>query len=302
MSALLEREIAPETSLRFACGNCGAILSVPIALAGVRGPCPHCQHIIEAPGPPVRSPLKSRTDTPAALPPGLESLATPATRAAQDIPEVLPAVVPLPRHPEFADLTAEDAEEDEADFDEPEAIAATEDRPLRRWGLLSVGVVLGALGALGIGSIWGLKRDLSPAPTSEYAASARAAAEDDTGAVAALDAFKREATREAKALLAAQEAVWQFFSTESEEEAMALLDAPPAEPLASAQRRASLEKVTLRTKRRLPEEAGYTTQWSVVTAQFGELSVETTDLSGPTRLRWVTLAPQLQASHAAVSQ
>lgn len=299
MSALMEREIAAETSLRFACGHCGVILSVPIALAGVRGPCPHCQHIIEAPGPPVRGPLKARPDTPAALPPGLEplpSLPAPAARAAQEMPSALPAAAPLPRRTESEDTFAEE-EEEEADFAEHETAPPVEDRPLRPWGLLGVGVVLGALGALGLGSVWGLKRDLSPAPGPAYASAAAPEAGEDEGALAALDELKREAARESKALLAAQDAVWRFFSEESAEEAMALLDAPPAEPLADASRRAALEKVTLRAKRRLPEEAGYATQWSVVTAQFGEVSVETTDSSGQARLRWSALAPQLQLGH-----
>lgn len=300
MSALMEREIAAETSLRFACGHCGVILSVPIALAGVRGPCPHCQHIIEAPGPPVRTPLKSRSDAPAAAPPpGLEPLpslpATPA-RAAREIPSVLPAVAPLPRRTESEDPTAE---EEDTNFEESETASPAEERPLRPWGLLAVGVVLGALGALGLGSVWGLKRDLSPAaPVPAYTSAAAPEAGEDESAVAALDELKRETARESKALLAAQDAVWRFFSEESAEEALALLDTPPTEPLADAQRRASLEKVMLRAKRRLPEEAGYTTQWSVVTAQFGELSVETTDISGQARLRWSALAPQLQLGHA----
>ena len=38
-------------SLQFSCGYCQAQLAVPVALAGVTGPCPHCEKAITAPLP-----------------------------------------------------------------------------------------------------------------------------------------------------------------------------------------------------------------------------------------------------------
>jgi len=141
-----------------------------------------------------------------------------------------------------------------------------------------------------------LRRDVSPAPPPAVAArTAAAIAADERDAVAALIEHQRESTRDLNSLLAAQQTIWQFFAAGSAPEARRLLDTPAAPTLPPEGLPSALERITLRTKRRLPGQAGLASQWTVTTSRFGELTVEISEASGQPRLTWEKLAPQLGA-------
>lgn len=53
-----------EHVLSFACASCGTTLTVPVAMAGVSGPCPCCSQVITAPSAPEERPVEPRPHLP----------------------------------------------------------------------------------------------------------------------------------------------------------------------------------------------------------------------------------------------
>jgi len=122
----------------FACPVCAVRLSVPKALAGVRGPCPQCHHEITAPEPEaamaaavagtmVPEAAVSRNEGPAPVP---SAVVPPAPARPPTADEIARAVEPVSVAREEADLVESDeGEDDETPADAP--LAATERVPAR---------------------------------------------------------------------------------------------------------------------------------------------------------------------------
>jgi hypothetical protein len=168
------------------------------------------------------------------------------------------------------------------------------------WTWAGVGAVIGGGIVFASLSAARLKRDTSPAPPQT--AATRPAEGDDDDALAALAAHKKASARELKSLLASQQTVWRLFAATTAEAAHPLISeggqhSPPADGLHTP-----LTGVTLRSKRRLPDEAGTASQWNVTTARFGELVVEVTDTTGQPKVNWDKLSLQLGALPPASEQ
>lgn len=282
--------------LQFSCGHCGTVLSVPATRAGVRGPCPSCQRAIVAPGSPPPAPA-----VPAAAPAPL--VPRPRVVRPVPVPEPPPATEEkrstLRRHTRIASEHSNRA--DHARRSDPAHGGADDPRTVmdgvtphpRLWTSAAVGAVIGGGLVFGGLSAAQLRRDISPAPPPAAATTRTGFQENDDDAIAALAAHKKESARDLKSLLAAQQVVWQFFSAISAEEAGSLLSDAGTHALPENGLHSPLSGLTLRSKRRLPGEAGTASHWAVTTTRFGELVVEVSDASGQPRLNWAKLAPQL---------
>ena len=167
----------------------------------------------------------------------------------------------------------------------------------RAWTFAGLGAVVGG-GLVFAGlSVLSLKRNTSPAPA--YPMPARAArAAGDADAVAALAAHKKASAREINSLLASQQVVWQFFATATADAARPLVAPEMTAPLPAAGVQTPLTRLALRSKHRLPDDAGLASQWTVTTARFGELVVDVTETGGQPRIDWDKLATQIGAQAA----
>jgi len=81
----------PEAPLQFDCPACGAVLTVPAAIAGMQGPCPKCWQEIISPDPAIGMPARLPA-LPAATAPEPEPIAPPA-------PELVASSTPAPVEP-----------------------------------------------------------------------------------------------------------------------------------------------------------------------------------------------------------
>ncbi len=81
-------------SIEFTCPNCNTGLTVPAQLAGITGPCPHCQAAIVAPHPVPAFPA-SAAETPAAPVQQIQPV-PPTQPAPAEIPEQLAGREPIP--------------------------------------------------------------------------------------------------------------------------------------------------------------------------------------------------------------
>lgn len=161
------------------------------------------------------------------------------------------------------------------------------------WTWAGVGAVIGGGVVFAALSAARLKRDVSPA--SPPVAAAWPAAGEDDDALAALAAHQKASARELKSLLASQQTVWRLFATTTAAEIRPLITEGGRHSLPADGVHSPLTGVTLSSKRRLPEEAGTASQWTVATTRFGELVVEVTDTTGQPRVHWDHLATQLGA-------
>jgi len=160
------------------------------------------------------------------------------------------------------------------------------------WSWAAVGAVLGGGLVFAGVSVAQLRRDIEPAAHPPVTP-AQTTMDDDDDALAALAEHKQESARDLRSLLAAQQVVWRFFAATTAREAEPLIAGAESLPLPEQGLASPLSSVTLRSKRRLPEDAGTASQWAVTTTRFGELVVEISESSGEARLNWAKLAPQL---------
>lgn len=96
--------------IRFNCPTCGIQLDVPVALAGVTGPCPSCQSSITAPHPQID---------------------TPAAPAPQPAPQPAPTA-PAPQQPTFPSQPAEAAPRQPEPHQEPVPLPTYQEIPAPR--------------------------------------------------------------------------------------------------------------------------------------------------------------------------
>lgn len=165
----------------------------------------------------------------------------------------------------------------------------------RLWTWAVVGAVVGGGFVYGGSSALRLRRDLAPgrgyAPTAAHRADG--GGED---ALAALAEHKKESSRELRALLAAQQAIWQLFGAATGDEAARWVTGTDGASLPAAGLATPLTALALRGKHRLPDDQGTLSQWSVTTTRFGEITVEVSDHGGEARVNWSKLASQLGAA------
>lgn len=146
-----------------------------------------------------------------------------------------------------------------------------------------------------------LKRDLTaPGLTLREARATITSETMDELSLATLEAQRRQAARELRAMLQAQRVVLGFLEASSPQSMLAFLDAPTApaaalQPLMDARKQAAAPlPFALKKKRRLPDDEGYTATW-----QVGPWLLETDDRSGVPKIRWEPLQQQLAAHPSA---
>lgn len=305
MSGLLTSPPSVAPQLQFSCSHCGTELSVPAALAGVKGPCPTCRQVIVAPVVPDRSvrpaaaaptPLAPRPRLPRPAPPPPEPPATEPSRPSLRRPQAVSAT-PKPAS-ETSDEKSPDLRRRRPDRrrheSDDDALDPDEGAAPQPWTWAAVGMVVGAGLVFAALSLSHLRRNTAPAPTAPAATALTTEAGRDDDAVAALAAHKQESTRDLKSLLAAQQVVWRFFGASDAKEANTLiLASTDPTPLPADGLHSPLTSLTLRSKHRLPNDSGLASHWKVATSRFGELNVEVNDATGHPRINWAKLAPQL---------
>lgn len=294
MPVLVHAPLHAAPLLQFACGHCGVVLSVPASMAGVEGPCPACRKLLVAPTPPPVADRSSGEVEPPALRPQQREIVSPP--AVEATPAPLDRRSPLRREVRKPESALEPRPEPAAATAGRTPRAASPARALSRrlWTWAAVGSVIGGGLVLAGLSVIGLRRDLSPAagrPSQATPPALETRNPDD--AVVALDEHKKQSTRDLKSLLASQQVVWRFFAAPSADESAPLVFGADVLPLPATGLHSPLASVTLRSKRRLPDESGLSSQWAVTTTRFGELIVEVSEANGPPRINWTKLAPQL---------
>lgn len=157
-------------SYTFACPVCAVRLSVPKALAGVRGPCPQCHHEITAPEPEVAlaaavvgargpEPAVGRNEVPAPTPSVVAPIVPGRPPTADEVARAVEPVVVA--REEAAEAASDDGEDDESTPMAP--LAETERLPASvraggRWNFARLAAVLVIAGLIGLAAFNWLPR------------------------------------------------------------------------------------------------------------------------------------------------